>query len=436
MKVAARLSPSRRGLLAIVGGTAAGQLIALVGAPIISRLYPPEVYGPFAVISALVLPAATVAALRYELAIAVPVEDLEARTLVSIGLRLSATLSVAAAVVIAAIHRPLGHLLGVAPDVASLLVWVPAIAGLMAGFTVLNQMAIRKRAYGAIARRNILQAGAVTVFQVVAGLLGGGAVGLAAGLALGQLVGLLSLAAALRPVLVLRVSKSQRRAVARRFRSFPLIMAPSGLINSLGLQAPLLLASALFGSTVAGWLGMTQRVIALPIALFGLTLAQVFLGEFGAARRGSTQDLQVLFLKTSRRLMVVGVVVGAVLMLAGPLIFSRVLGSEWRQSGVYSSALAIGLIVQMVASPLSQTIIVMGKNHYQAIWDVSRLVLCSLAVLVGFHVLKSDVGTMWLLGGITAFMYALLWGISWISVRGHAAAATPSLAAVSPAENP
>lgn len=413
------LSPSRRGLLAIVGGTGAGQLIGVLSAPIIGRLFPPEVFGPFAVVNSLVFAVAPMAALRYDLAIPVPDQESEARLLASVGLRVSAWVAILGTVIMLPLHHVVASWLGLRSGAETLLLWVPLVAGLIGAFTTLNQFVIRQRQYSAIARRNLLQAAATVVLQVGAGLVGFGAHGLAAALAAGQAVGVLALARSLKGSLQspdTRQNAGDRRAVMSRFRSFPLLLAPSGVINSLGLQAPVLLASSLFGASVAGWLGMTQRVLGLPVALFGLTLAQVFLGEFGAAKRGRQVDLRRLFVRTSLRLGMVGVLGAAVLLLTAPLLFEVFFSTQWRRSGVYAQALSVGLMFQMVASPLSQTIILMRRNHYQAIWDLSRLVLCSGSVFLGYRLGLGDVKTMWLLGAATGIMYLFLWGLSWRAV--------------------
>lgn len=419
----AHWSPARRGLLALMGGVAGGQLIALLASPILGRLFPPEQFGPFAVINAAVMPLGTVAALRLELAIPLPRREGLARDVARFGLQICAWFGASGLVLTWIARDRIASALGQSESVAALLPWIPVVAAEVGAFAVLNQLAIRQKAYGAIARRSLLQAGAMVVAQVIAGLAGLGSQGLALGLAIGQGVGVLTLALSIRPQpggqATVHASPSY---IMSRFRSFPLLLAPAGLLNSLGLQAPVLLASALFGVAVSGWLGMTQRILALPIALLGTTLAQVYLGEFGEAKRTASDQLASLFARTSRRLALVGVVIAATVMLLGPLGFSVVLGQRWETSGSYARALAIGLVVQMVASPLSQTLIVMEKNLQQFVWDIGRLVACSMAVYVGYRLGWSATTTMWLLGLAMALSYGCLWAMSWYAVR-HAEAA-------------
>ncbi|QFQ30682.2 oligosaccharide flippase family protein [Janibacter melonis] len=410
-----KLSAGRKGILAILSGTAGAQLILLLSSPVLGRLFAPEQFGPFAVANALLIPAAVIMALRFELAIPLPRRDDDARELLALGMRICAFVTVALLATVLLAKSWFASLLGLSPDDANILMWVPLTAGAMGAFVLLNQTAIRLKMYAAIARRNVLQAAGVVFFQLSAGLLGLGAHGLAGGLLLGQLVGVWALLAAVRGELG-PSDAAARRSLAREYRRFPLIMAPSGLVNSLGLQAPVLLASSVFGATVAGWLGMTQRVLAMPVALFGVSVAQVFLGEFAEARRHDRGGLRRQFVKTSRTLIAVGALGALVLLAAGPLLFRIFLGEEWEASGEYARALAPALMLQLVASPLSQTLVVMGRLGWQATWDVGRLLLCAGAVLGGAAMGLPPLQTTWLLSGAMVLSYAALWGLSLAAV--------------------
>lgn len=405
-----------------MGGVAGGQLLALLASPILGRLFPPSQYGPFAVINAAVMPLGTIAALRLELAIPLPQRQGMARDVSRLGLRICAWFGATGTALTWLLRQQIASALGQDSTVAALIPWAPLIAAEVGAFAVLNQLAIRQKAYGAIARRSLLQAGATVVAQIAGGIAGLGSQGLAIGLAIGQGVGVVTLWASTRPDSRehATVHASSHR-ILKRFRSFPLLLAPAGLLNSLGLQIPVLLASALFGVEVSGWLGMTQRILALPIALLGTTLAQVYLGEFGEAKRADSDQLTALFVRTSKRLAVVGVVIAAMVMLLGPLGFSVVLGQRWETSGAYAQALAIGLVIQMVASPLSQTLIVMERNLQQFIWDIGRLAVSAGAVYGGYYLGYSAMTTMWLLGAAMAVSYACLWAMSWFAVRHPAA---------------
>lgn len=406
---------ARRGVASILGGTAAAQVIALAAAPLISRLFTASEYGPFAVISAASLPLVALMALRLDLAI--PAIDGEATTLrvARFGTEVAVFLMLAFALLGWVVRIPLAEALKI-PD-ARIIPTIPIIAGVTAIYTVLNQVAIRHRRYRAIGQRNLLQGAAVAGLQLVAGLVGWGSVGLAAGMAGGQFLGVVSLAYSLRDLEWIPLS-GNRGYILREFRSYPLLMAPSGLVNALGLQAPVILASASYGHDVSGWLGMTQRILALPVGLIGSAISQVYLGEFGAARRNGRRDLSKIFLRTSKILLASAVIMTSLVLIFGPWAFAFVLGAEWRNSGIYAQALAIGMGAQMVAAPLSQTLIALGRVKQQVVWDVGRLLACGGAVLMCQALGVTAAAAMWSLGITTTLAYAASWVMSLWAVMG------------------
>lgn len=406
-----------RGVLAIASGTALGQALLLLAAPIITRHVSPAEYGVFAVLNAVVLPLGTVAALRLDLAVPVPDSEEETDRIVLLGI-----LAVLGVVVLGTpaawlLRDAVGALTGVPQQHRWLFLLAPLLAALVSLFMVLNQLAIRQRQYRLVARRNLLQGAAVAGIQVLAALAGAGAAGLLVALMLGQLVGVLSLAAGLQTRLRgMGTSAASLREVLIRYRTFPLVMAPSGAVNTLGLQAPLILVASLYGAQVAGWLGMTQRVLTLPVTLLGTAVAQVFVGELGAAKREGS-DLFPLFRQTSLRLLLVSVMGVLVLLVAGPSLFTTVLGESWTEAGEYARALAIGVGAQMVAASLSPAIVVLGRPLWQAAWDVARLVLVSGAVVLGFMSGLTPVATLWLLTAATVLSYSLQWELARRAVR-------------------
>jgi O-antigen/teichoic acid export membrane protein len=187
------------------------------------------------------------------------------------------------------------------------------------------------------------------------------------------------------------------------------MLAPSALLNAIGLQAPLLLVAYLYGPTVAGWLGMTQRVLALPATLLGAAIAQVFLAEFASRVRENAALARRLFHQTSRRLTIVAAVTSIVLALFGPWMVALIFGKEWAESGHYARALAVSLAVQLVAFPVGQTLIVLERLALQLCSDITRLVATVGAIFAAWMVGSSALTAIWWLSIASAASYAAAW---------------------------
>jgi O-antigen/teichoic acid export membrane protein len=412
--VNSRLSASRRGLITIVGGTALGQLVGLLGAPVLSRIYSPNDFGVFAIVLAMVTTIGTVAGSRYELAIPLPERESDAYSLVFLGLT-SCALTAGLGTIVVAVG---GDTIAGSFAQVGLRPWlwlVSPTAAIMGAYLVLNQLAIRRLRYGAIGRRNVLQSSGMTVTQIALGLAHLRPGGMVVGLATGQLLGATSLAfgSGLRGAAA-REGRDPKRAreVARRYRRFPLLLAPSGLLNVLGMQLPVILLAYFYGTSVAGWMGLTQRVLAVPVTLVGTAIAQVYLAQLARSRRSGLDSAASLFGRASRSLLAVGAVVGLVLLVGGPQIFALVFGRNWEISGRFAQAMSLGLIAQFVAAPLSQTLIVYERQMLQLSWDTARLLLVSAAIVVCFVMGGSALTAVWALSLASAVAYLLSWLLS------------------------
>jgi O-antigen/teichoic acid export membrane protein len=419
MPLSERLTFTRRGLLSILVGTAGGQVLALFGAPVLARLYTPAEFGAFAVLAGLVATLGTVAACRIELAVPLPASDREAYSLVALGLIATVAVALVATVLVAAV----GDDLTAAFSETQLMPWllfVPLIAAMMGTYLVLNQLAIRQRRYGAVGRRNLLQAAMTLSTQVVYGLLAAGPAGLLFGMGLGHTAGALSLlygAGFRQPAAKVGLRIGAMRKAALRYKRFALLLAPSGLLNVLGLQLPVLLVAYWYGGEVAGWLGLTQRVLALPVTLIGTAVSQIYLAELARAIRTDDCRARSLFRRSTRGLVASGAVIAVGILITGPFAFSLVFGNEWEESGHFARALSVALAAQLVAAPLSQTLVVLERHSVQMAWDALRLVGISVAVAVAAHQQASALSAIWALGITSALLYGISWALSWNALR-------------------
>ncbi|SCF01289.1 lipopolysaccharide biosynthesis protein [Micromonospora marina] len=406
------MSSGRRGVVGIAAGSAGGQLLALAAAPLLTRLYRPADFGVLAVVAALVVTVGTVAALRFEMAVPLPEREEDARALVRLGLAAATGTAVLGTVVVLLTRDRVASWFG-QPELAHWLWVVPFSAAAMGVVLVLNQFAVRHRRYGAIGRRNLFQSLTVVVTQIVAGVTGLRPGGLALGFGFGQLA---AAAVLLRDVrrrgaIAARGDRRPPRlpAVARRYRRFPLLLAPSGLLNVLGTQLPVLLIASWYGSAVAGWLGLTQRVIAVPAALVASAVAQVYLGEVARIAREQPRRGRRVFLDASRRLALIAGP-GALLVLVGaPAAFNLVFGPQWDSSGAYAQALAVFMAAQIVVSPLSQTLVVFERQALQLAWDAGRVAVVAGAVSVVALVGGSPLTAVWAFGVSGALAYGVGW---------------------------
>jgi O-antigen/teichoic acid export membrane protein len=407
-----------RRVLVLAGGTALGQAIVMAASPILTRLYTAEHFGYLALYTSIVSLVSVVGALRYQLAIPLPEDDRDGLALVVLStLAVAATTAVATAVLLLAGPAFLDAL-GAAQMAPY--VWLVPIGLLGAGaHQILSYWAIRLGAIRQLAATKVAQGVALAATQIGLGAWGLGAWGLLVGDAVGRAAGSVTLARSTLPGhgFGLRTLIGRLPAVAARYRRFPLLSAGSALLNTAGLQLPPVLLLATYGPEVAGFYAFAVRIVSVPLQLVGTSVSQVFTGQAASVARENVDAVMDLYRTTAWRLALVALPIAAVLLLFGPGLFAFVFSEAWRTAGVFGRALAPMLLLQMVASPLSQTLNVLERQDLQLIWDAARLlVVVGVLVAAGAMAWPATL-TVTVLGAGMAAMYALLLLLTWGAIR-------------------
>lgn len=402
-----------RAAATVVGGTAGAQLITVLASPLLTRLFSPDDFGLFTAFAAAAAILAGLGALRLEMAVPLALDDDDALHVARLGLLAAGAIAVVVAAVCVCAPAAVEGLIGVPGELQLLL---PVYTAGFGGAAVLGQLAIRRRQYRLTAQRKIVQSVTTVVAQVVAGAGRLGALGLSLGYALGQVVAFASLIGA-TGIARGRTTAADLRRVARDYRRFPLLLTPSGLLNSMGTHLPALLVVSLYGVTVGGWFGLTQRILAAPVGLIGTSLAQVYLGELAAIHRTATPRAVELFSKVSRVLWGAALGLAVLLVLTAPTLFPLIFGERWASSGHYAQALSVGIAGQLAAAPLSQTLVVSGRLSWQVAWDAVRLVAVVAAVALPAAADASAMTMIWCVGAVQAAVYLLLWLMCRAAVR-------------------
>ena len=342
--------------------------------PFLTRLYDAAECGLLTVFTSLVTIVGAVSSAALDRAIPIPPREKEAAEVAWAALAtvLVTTALTGAVGLVAA--TPLAELLGV-PQLARYW-WLVALTVFVLGtYSVLSVWMVRERSYGALGRRNVLLGVGQVATQVGLGLLQARPLGLLLGLGVGRLVGsggLVSAGGLLRQPLSSRAGLGR---ALRRYRRFPLLTVPAGLLNSGGLEVPLLAISAFYGDARAGLLGLTVRVVAAPTVIIGQAIQQVLIGESSAAVRESQGTLASMLRYTVSRLLMVGALAAALLIIAAPWLFGVVFGPTWTEAGEYARILALAYLLQFAVNPIAGVLQLLERQGQSLAWAGARLLL-------------------------------------------------------------
>lgn len=370
-----------RAVLTLAGGGVAAQSLSIVTAPITTRIFAVGDYGMAGVLGSVCSILCIVATFRLEMAIALPREEGKARRIVFGSLLLACASSAITAVLAWTCGAWVFARLG-APELYRYWWVLPASLLGNSAYNCLYYWALRRKAYMLLTKTRFQQALGGAVITIGVGLLCKGPLGLFLGTLAGGSLGISLLGKGLP-------SRAFARGVARcaweslrsvgAYRRFAAFATGATLLNSFGTTIPPLLFAAFYGKEVVGSLGLAQRLITLPMVLFGTAVAQVFLAEAAELVRERPAEVPAFFRRVSRKMVLpaLGLLcLGAVCPFAYPIVF----GPPWQTAGLYAAMLSVSCAAQLIVSPIATIAILRQRQDIQFALDAVRMVAVVLAV--------------------------------------------------------
>jgi O-antigen/teichoic acid export membrane protein len=344
-----------RNVLVLTTGTTIAQAIALAITPILTRIYSPEEFGVFSIYMAIAGLLAIVATGRYEHAIMLQPEDEDAAGIVGLIALIALFISIVILIALLIADEGIAQLLFNDGSQKNLLYFLPASILISGCAQALNYWSNRKSKYKLMASSRVLRTFAAGSSQLSLSITGLNKIGLICGYVIGQTVLVGTLWQKNVPnILKIKsnITLSKIKSLAKRYSDFPKYDLPASIFNQGSQQFLVIFFGIAFGSEVAGYYGLTQRVLSVPIAFIGTAVLDVF-KQRASESFVSTGSCRHIYVKVLKILLVLSFIPFTLLFLYGEELFSFVFGREWSLSGSYAQILAFMLLFRFVSSPLS-----------------------------------------------------------------------------------
>lgn len=365
----------------LAGGTAIGQIINVLVTPILSRLYSPTDFGVLAIYAALLSILGGLSSFSYHLAIPLPEEDRKASNLLFLSCMLNVLLVFVVFLVIYFIGDTLFSILRW--QVIMPYKYLLPLGVLFTGFyTSISYFALRYKAYAAIAQTNITQKLCGVSTSIFMGWLGF----IPSGLLWGQIVsmagGIFTLIKRTKSHFSRHdINKESVTIVAKTYRNFPIFQTFGTMFNILSVQIMPLLLASFFSPNITGWFAMSMRVLHLPALFLGKSIGQVYYQKGSVAYREGR--LSNVTLRTLNALTLLGTFPILSLGVIAPDLFPLVFGDLWEPAGYYTLCLSPYLWLEFLASPISNTFLILGKQRYLAFFQGIMLVTGVFSLYIG-----------------------------------------------------
>ena len=399
-----------KNVLTLMTGTTIAQAIPIAVSPILTRIYTPEDFGVLALFLSLVSILSVVATGRYELAIILPKKDENAIYIAILSICISFIINIFLFVIFWRFNQEITNLLG-NKDISIWLYWIPITVFITSLYQSLNFLNIRNKDYKNIATSKVIQSGTLSIASVIIGYSAMNKIGLISGRMVGQLFSslyLIYITYSNRIFVLKKFNSLKIFSLAKRYSEFPKIVTLTGILNTASTQAPILLLTSLFNLKIVGFYSFTERILALPIALLGGSIGQVFFQEMSKKRL--LEERVKLLEITLQKLLKIGSPIFAFIIIFGDSIFSFIFGNQWIVAGEYAQILSLWLFLVFLVSPLTQIYNILEKQRLFLMLNFLGFILRILSLLVGSLYFQDVFITLYLFVGSGMLIWILILG--------------------------
>ncbi len=372
-------------VLKLTSGSVLAQVVSMVAAPLITRLFAPQAFGTSALFISISGIISVVVCLRYDRSIIVPAADQDAMNLTSGSLFFTLLISSLTAPLLLLGKGPLLRWLN-APNLGPYLWLVPGYVFFAGVSAALYSWNTRKRHFTLITVSSVLCSVCYVVFVVLAGTnshTGGGYLiqGAFTGLVISVLVLAFVTWRECWPDLIRTVSLSRMRQVLHRYRRFPKFSIGAAVLNNVSWELPTLFLSGFFSPEVVGQYALGNRMIRIPMSFIGLNISRVF--SQGAAQARHEGTLAPMVEKIFQFLVTLGMFPFLLLSLMGKDAFGLVFGARWQEAGVYTEILSLWAFFWFASAPLSSVLDILDEQAFELRMNIGILLTRLVSLLLG-----------------------------------------------------
>jgi O-antigen/teichoic acid export membrane protein len=401
----------------LAAGTVAAQLINFAVSPLLTRIYSAADFGALAVYTSVIQVMLVCASFRYELAIPIASNEAETSRLVFLSGFLVSSISSAVAVGLLIFKDALVSVFQL--ERIGPFIWLLPLSIFGGGiYQIFQSYAVRQKRFDAIAQSRIVQAASGAVAQVAGGALGFGSICLFLGQLLNQVGGIVRLGR-----LFLRNRDSSKLSCkdlltdAQKYHAFALYSTPSALMNAVSLNVASLVLTYRFNPEIAGFYLLTQRALGVPLGLIGQSFENVFVAHFSEALRTDSGKAQRLIISTVVKTFSITLIPALLGLLFAVPLFQHLFGKQWIASAKIAQILSFYYLIQLCMTPINKSLVLMEKQRWQFIWDLSRL----MAVTLVFYFCAAQkidyLGTLMWFGVVMSVFYLVF---IWLAIQAAA----------------
>jgi O-antigen/teichoic acid export membrane protein len=243
---------------------------------------------------------------------------------------------------------------------------------------------LRIQKYKLISSIKIIQTTLNNGLTILFGFAKIGAIGLAAGWLISQIIIVSSLISKFSKKINVNIRKFNKNfffSTLIEFKEFPLINSLHAFLDVFAIQFLLFwIITISFGKWELGIFAFTFKYVGAPIGLISSSISQIFYVEMGNAINNKKQ-VKHIFNKTIKISLIFAILFSIVILLFGQKLFAWYFGSDWKIGGLYAQYCLPVIIGPLIISPLSWCPMLFKKQFINFLINLISYSLCILGFL-------------------------------------------------------
>lgn len=378
-------------------------LIALLGQPILARLYSPAQFGEFAILGSILAILLIPASGRYEEAIVITRKPKQAKRLFQLAQIILVGYFISLSLILYAVHLSLIPIFQISSINFNFFL-LPLLVLFSGYWQIVQNWLVRFRNFSKISSILIIQRFLIFGIAVLATFFPFNGNGLVLALIISAAgIFILSLFVFNCPF---KVPFRSICTYASYFKEYPLFSAPATLISRFNQHLPTLGLSFLFNEFITGVYSMAFTLIMLPLSCLMASIGEVFSGRL--AQSNQSEQL-VLIRNLFISFFLILSPISLLMFISGEELIILFLGPAWEKAGYIASLLSPIILFQGLSTCLTSPLGVFKKQSLSLLFQIIKLLFVSFSLAIGYF--YEDVYLSFKLLSLFSLLHLLIVGI-------------------------
>ena len=363
--------------------------ITLLTLPIITRLYTPELYGAFLILSSILAAIAPISCLGFEKAVLIPKSRRTITNLIIVAICANGLVAGLFVLFIFIGGNWLTQLLAIPTD-SSLLLVLPVGIIVFGNYRIITFISIRNNKFTKQAVAQVSESS----FERIIGLFGGLIGPSAWWLIVARLVGIGSGALVLLPKYnrssvysnykkLLDMNWRRLFVTCRHYVNF-ILSSIAAVLNSFSKELPLLTFGILYSPEIVAYYGLGRAVVGRPLGMIGDSLSKAFFYTAADTKRRG-ESLTQIAINIVKYPVILALPPVIIILVTSDIFIPVVFGSKWTEAGLFLQVMAIPFLFMFIYRPISILFEVQQKQRVRLILNIALVVLIVCGVIIGSY---------------------------------------------------